>query len=87
MGKFLMRVPTQMAGSCTGEAPASTTLNRMDATRLMVGHITRTVQPLRTKVQVVALGVNEAAGESRAQSVAPQVGEDEDEDPHVGGLK
>lgn len=39
-----MTVPTQIAGSCAEGMPPSTTLNRIDATRLMVGHITSTVQ-------------------------------------------
>ena len=40
MGKFLMIVPTQIAGSCVGGCLAKITLNRIDATMLMVGHMT-----------------------------------------------
>lgn len=51
IGKFIMIVQTQIAGSWTGDVSARITLNRTDAARLIVGHITSTVQALRTTMQ------------------------------------
>lgn len=47
IGKFLITVPTQMAGSWAAGIPAMTTLNRTEATKLMVGHMTATVPAYR----------------------------------------
>ena len=47
MGKFLISVPTQMPGSWLAGIPARMMLNRMLATRLIVGHMIRTVQQER----------------------------------------
>lgn len=44
MGKFLRTVPTHIAGSCVGLFPAKITLNKIEATILIVGHIMPTVQ-------------------------------------------
>ena len=48
MGKFFKKVPTQMAGSWLTGAPARITLKRIEATRLMAGHITATVPSWRS---------------------------------------
>ena len=55
MGKFLMTVPTQMAGSCPTGLPARITLKSIDATMLIVGHMTSTVQQARTVPQTNGL--------------------------------
>lgn len=47
IGKFFKRVPIQMAGSCTAGAPPRMMLNSMEATRLIVGHMTATVPAWR----------------------------------------
>lgn len=47
MGKFFKNVPAQIAGNCNGLSPARMTWNRIEATRLMVGHITATVPAWR----------------------------------------
>ena len=40
-----MTVPTQIAGSCVKDCLARITLNRIEATILMVGHMTAMVPP------------------------------------------
>ena len=44
MGKFFSNVPAQIAGSWLTGFPARIRLNKIEATRLIVGYITRTVQ-------------------------------------------
>ena len=51
MGKFLISVPAQMAGSCHTGAPPKIMLKIMVAARLMVGHITDTVPACRINRQ------------------------------------
>ena len=48
MGKFFRRVPAQIAGSRVTGAPARMTLNKMEATRLIVGHMMATVPAWRS---------------------------------------
>ena len=48
MGKFLRRVPAQIAGSRVTGAPARMTLNKMEAARLIVGHMMATVPAWRS---------------------------------------
>ena len=45
MGKFFSSVPAQMAGSWLTGACPRIILNSMDAAKLMVGHIIKTVHP------------------------------------------
>ena len=47
IGKFLRMVPIQVAGNCESGAPAKIILKRMDATRLIVGHMMATVPAWR----------------------------------------
>ena len=47
IGKFLISVPTQMAGRLTMLAWARMTLNKIDAARLIAGHMIMTVQAWR----------------------------------------
>jgi hypothetical protein len=49
IGKFLKRVPVQIAGSCDHGAPARIMLNRIEATMLIVGHMTATVHDCRIR--------------------------------------
>ena len=48
IGKFLITVPIQIAGRLDSEAPPRIKLNRIDAAKLIVGHITATVPPWRS---------------------------------------
>ena len=64
-----MSGPTQMAGSCATGMPARITLKRMLATRLIVGHMMRTVQHERTVPWIKAL--SRLGSVRRAASAAP----------------
>ena len=69
IGKFFMIVPAQIAGSWEIGIPAIITLKRIEATRLMVGHMTATVPAWRIFWQ--KYGLSFCGSQCRATKAAP----------------